>query len=735
MKHLNKRFVWTLASIVALLAVAGIPVHVQAAGGDPPPTSTKGDDAASVNTTIVVEDPSLHPAYGPICETFWYRFSNNRGHYAYLTLNTNQSSQSTNWATWRPNLPWRGRYKVQAYIATHGPIDWPCPSRHIGWDTTDARYTIYHANGSTTVSGNQKPLYDQWLDLGTYIFNAGTSGYVKLTDLNGEANLSHTVSFSAVRFQYLDPPPTTGIVGGVVTSKSSGKKIAGARVSIGGKVQKTNSQGQYSIGDLPAGKHTLRVSAGGYYSYKGSVTVIADASVTRNVRLAPVPSNGYYLPYPGGKTYKCTQGNNQGSHTGNSRYAFDFGTGYNTLVASRGGRVVAVRTGRGHCGTWPYCSRACVRSGGNYVIIRHSDGTDTAYFHMSKVYVRRNQWVSRGQSIGKSGNTGCTTGPHVHFVRRKSGTYRSVKTSFKDAGVPRTGRWYRSKNYRTLSSLSLTQTITDTEPPWAGVQLRMTGQPTYTLDLWAADYVTDVVKVRLADSEVGLSAAPWLTYSETATQTYVWTQPEVFVQFQDANGNVSEVVSDTLESVSTMPIQPQFAVSPTVCVGQAPSLTNQTVPLCEQCGWDWDFGNGFSSREIEPSFEYQGLWSFPGYAVPGTYTITLTVANADSVRAVSHQIEVLPAPSPLFTLTRSGTTIHVQAQETDAADWFWNFGDGITLTATPSATHVYTTALWIDQGIVPVQLTVQGKNGCSASWYQYVPPTYHVYLPLTIRRK
>jgi hypothetical protein len=151
--------------------------------------------------SVTVEDPNIHPDYGGgMCDSAWYRFLNNRGHYAYLTLNTNDPAEFTNWADWRPNLPQSGNWEVEAYIADHGPINWECPPLYIPSDTSDACYTIYHADGPSSASRNQAPLVNQWLYLGTYHFNAGTSGWVKLTDLNGEANWSRTVSFSAMRF-------------------------------------------------------------------------------------------------------------------------------------------------------------------------------------------------------------------------------------------------------------------------------------------------------------------------------------------------------------------------------------------------------------------------------------------------------------------------------------------------------------------------------------------------------
>jgi len=65
--------------------------------------------------------------------------------------------------------------------------------------------------GATTKVGDQKPLANQWLNLGEYQFSKGTSGNVQLTDLNGETNLSRFVSFSAMRFTLLTPYVPTNV--------------------------------------------------------------------------------------------------------------------------------------------------------------------------------------------------------------------------------------------------------------------------------------------------------------------------------------------------------------------------------------------------------------------------------------------------------------------------------------------------------------------------------------------
>ncbi len=58
---------------------------------------------------------------------------------------------------------------------------------------------------------------------------------------------------------------------------------------------------------------------------------------------------------------------------------------------------------------------------GNIMIIRHNNGLETFYGHMSKFDVKPGDIVHAGDIIGKSGNTGRSTGPHLHFETRYKG--------------------------------------------------------------------------------------------------------------------------------------------------------------------------------------------------------------------------------------------------------------------------------------------------------------------------
>ncbi|HLF90707.1 MAG TPA: hypothetical protein VI451_17305 [Anaerolineales bacterium] len=173
---------------------------------------TEGWDELQPEVITLFEPTKLEPPYtGDMCITAWHRLFpmlKEGGQAAYLTLNVDDPLQSTNSAEWKPNIPVSGEYLVRAFIPDHGPIDWLCPAQTINFDTGDAEYIIHHADGETTISKNQGPMANQYLDLGTYDFDVGTSGKVTLTDLNDEANLSHTVAFSAMQFRQIVPPPT-----------------------------------------------------------------------------------------------------------------------------------------------------------------------------------------------------------------------------------------------------------------------------------------------------------------------------------------------------------------------------------------------------------------------------------------------------------------------------------------------------------------------------------------------
>ena len=123
----------------------------------------------------------------------------------------------------------------------------------------------------------------------------------------------------------------------------------------------------------------------------------------------------YPLPWRGGP-FRLTQGaNGKYSHfTRKGRYAMDIAMPEGTpIVASRGGMVVKTENHQSGRGNNP---------SGNYVRILHDDGTMGVYLHLMRgsVAVREGQRVEAGMQIGRSGNTGNSTGPHLHFVVQRN---------------------------------------------------------------------------------------------------------------------------------------------------------------------------------------------------------------------------------------------------------------------------------------------------------------------------
>ena len=157
----------------------------------------------------------------------------------------------------------------------------------------------------------------------------------------------------------------------------------------------------------------------------------------------------YALPYEAGKFYRVDQCfNGRYSHFGDFEYAVDWNMPMGSPVhAARGGVVVGVMDAHGEGGPSRDYENLC-----NYVMIKHADGTIGEYDHLRafSAKVKVGDKIKTGDLLALSGNSGFTTGPHLHFFVYKAldgGKRQSFPVRFKldevaGAGTLAEGRTY-----------------------------------------------------------------------------------------------------------------------------------------------------------------------------------------------------------------------------------------------------------------------------------------------------
>jgi len=207
---------------------------------------------------------------------------------------------------------------------------------------------------------------------------AAAGGHVVVAQNNGPAPVLATVNLINPDNAIVDHP--SPVV--VVVKPNESLPIASIRGAVAGRRYRISTPYKFSIGDPDA---------------------VHDSEAT------------YRLPFRGGQTVTIRQvvGGRITTHTGmDSKFAVDFGVPVGTpVLASREGRVVDIDKDFTKGGGDPSLKA-------NHVIILHDDGTLGMYSHFSanRITVSNGQWVDAGTLIGYSGNTGYSTGPHLHFA-------------------------------------------------------------------------------------------------------------------------------------------------------------------------------------------------------------------------------------------------------------------------------------------------------------------------------
>ncbi|HOM33086.1 MAG TPA: peptidoglycan DD-metalloendopeptidase family protein [Candidatus Paceibacterota bacterium] len=134
------------------------------------------------------------------------------------------------------------------------------------------------------------------------------------------------------------------------------------------------------------------------------------------------PIRNAYVTQGYGETSDAQKFYSSGNYKSPSHNGIDIRASVGTpIYAAEDGKVVAAGNQDNYCYKGSY---------GRFIVIEHNNNLTTLYGHLSLISVNVGETVKRGQIIGYSGNSGFTTGPHLHFTVYYSPTFRMSKSNY-----------------------------------------------------------------------------------------------------------------------------------------------------------------------------------------------------------------------------------------------------------------------------------------------------------------
>lgn len=159
----------------------------------------------------------------------------------------------------------------------------------------------------------------------------------------------------------------------------------------------------------------------------------------------------------------------------------------------------------------------------------------------------------------------------------------------------------------------------------------------------------------------------------------------------------ADTITKSIE-VYTVPI-PDFEVD-TACLYTVSHFTDLSSDSAPIVGWDWNFGDGNTSPDQNPTYIYQNS---------GNYIVSLTVTNSHGCDSTyTDQAKVLLTPDADFSFTVDcfgAPTTFTDLSTNNPGIYHWDFGDGATSNTGPNEQHTYTSP-----GSYVVQLKVADNN-------------------------
>ncbi len=153
-------------------------------------------------------------------------------------------------------------------------------------------------------------------------------------------------------------------------------------------------------------------------------------------------------------------------------------------------------------------------------------------------------------------------------------------------------------------------------------------------------------------------------------------------------------------------IDKDFTISTgdSICLGESTTFTQTGNANLNT--WQWDFGDGNISTQVNPTHSY---------IFAGIYNVKLSYYDENGCfDSIVKQVNVFDLPDASFTISATQVCVNTQVQfdgssNSNIVDWYWDFGDGTTANG-QSVVHSFTT--W---GLLNIVLTVTDNNGCSYS--------------------
>ena len=200
-------------------------------------------------------------------------------------------------------------------------------------------------------------------------------------------------------------------------------------------------------------------------------------------------------------------------------------------------------------------------------------------------------------------------------------------------------------------------------------------------------------------------------YESLAERTAPWLAVDITVTATNDAGQDSAELTVIIEDATIAPVARIGPLPALIEVGDVVSLFSQSLNSPETNAWSFGDGGSAEGEAVTHTWD-----------APGTYVVTLIVENAagsDTRSATIEVVDQLPAPvAAIGSFEASpwvGETIVFEDASSNATEWFWDFGDGVT-SAAINPLHSFTTS-----GAKTVTLTVSNRNGSDTTTVTVTP--------------